>query len=471
MDPFKPKLLARLFNSVSNLPTIQMVRHLETFKADQSGNVGMIFGGTLLVIVSAVGGAIDYGRYLNARTQTQNAMDAASLAGARVLQLGGTPQSAIQVADTYYASQKSRLTFDDTVKFSQPTNNNTVIAPGGSAFLATPFLSIVGIDRLPVVADASVLSGACVGPACGTGANTGTSIEISMMLDTTGSMCEGVSSPCTSAPKLSALKSAAKDLIDIVVWDDQSQYTSKVAIAPFANTVNVGSYFTAVTNKSSTTSTGTLVPPCVVERTGVNEFTEVSPAGTGIAPTNVSMVPAKSPCGEATPIMPLTKDKAALKTAIDGLIGKNGTAGALGTAWAWYLLSPNWSNIFTGTAAPLPYSQLTELGASGQPKLRKIAILMTDGEYNNYQGVSASGVATKAIALCTAMKNKGIIVYTIGFQLDVASARTTLEDCASSHTIDTGGSVKNFYDVNSPTALQTAFRDIALQISKLRLSH
>jgi hypothetical protein len=47
------------------------------------------------------------------------------------------------------------------------------------------------------------------------------------MLDVTGSMC----SPCT---KIQAVQSAAKDLIDIVVWQDQSQYYSRVALAPFA---------------------------------------------------------------------------------------------------------------------------------------------------------------------------------------------------------------------------------------------
>ena len=60
--------------------------------------------------------------------------------------------------------------------------------------------------------------------------------KISMMLDITGSMC----SPCT---KIQAAQSAAKDLIDIVVWSDQSQYYSRVALAPFAQAVNVGTTF------------------------------------------------------------------------------------------------------------------------------------------------------------------------------------------------------------------------------------
>ena len=55
----------------------------------------------------------------------------------------------------------------------------------------------------------------------------GTNVETSLMLDVTGSMCQ----PCT---KIDAVKSAAKDLIDIVVWADQSKYYSRVALAPFA---------------------------------------------------------------------------------------------------------------------------------------------------------------------------------------------------------------------------------------------
>ena len=61
----------------------------------------------------------------------------------------------------------------------------------------------------------------------------GSNVEIALMLDVTGSMCD----PCT---KIDAVKSAAKDLIDIVVWADQSQYYSRVALAPFAEAVNAG---------------------------------------------------------------------------------------------------------------------------------------------------------------------------------------------------------------------------------------
>jgi hypothetical protein len=527
MRSLKTTFLGRVFGLDANAPTSRALQRLKSFNSDQSGNVGMIFGGTLMAMVVGVGGAVDYGRWLNARNQTQNAMDAASLAAGRVLQIGGTPIQAIAAGDAYYLQMKSKLViptgdpsgFGDSVKFQQPTLGNTAVNAAGSSYIATPFLSIIGIDKMPVVADAATVSGSCIGVNCdvgsggGGGGNLGTSIEISMMLDTTGSM---------SGTKLAALKVAAKELVDIVVWEDQSQYTSRVAIAPFSDSVNVGSqYFTAVTNEplyeqvivgytsftypnSCRKNDGSIMSncfekkqygvgpiygngaaraTCVVERAGVNEFTDVSPAGTGTSSTNTSMIPwngSTGACGEATAIQPLTANKDTLKDAINGLVANNYTAGALGTAWAWYLLSPNWSNVFTGSAIqPQPYSMLTELNASGKPKLRKIAILMTDGAYNTWHSAHdddnsdfAVNVQTKAKALCTAMKAKGIIVYTVGFQLGTGNnAKNTLSDCASSHTIDSGASVKNFYNVDTPSALQSAFRDIALQISNLRLSH
>ena len=56
-----------------------------------------------------------------------------------------------------------------------------------------------------------------------------------------------------------------------------------------------------------------------------------------------------------------------------GLKDGGGTAGHIGTAWAWYTLSPNWSSLWPSAASPSPTARRT---------CDKIAILMTDGEYN-----------------------------------------------------------------------------------------
>lgn len=137
------------------------------------------------------------------------------------------------------------------------------------------------------------------------------------------------------------------------------------------------------------------------------------------------------------------------------------TAGHLGTAWAWFALSPNFSSVWPSANTPASYSMLTELNDSGQPKLQKIAVLMTDGEYNEYY--SGQNSATQARELCENMKAKGIVVYTVGFELSRGStAKETLRQCATSS--------EHFYDADDAEALKLAFRNIALKISTLRIA-
>ncbi len=365
------------------------------------------------------------------------------------------------------------------------------------------------------------------------GGDGGSNVEVSLMLDVTGSMC----TPCT---KIEDAKSAAKDLIDIVIWQDQSQYTSKIALAPFADAVNVGTTLapalrgtvTTVTkngsgnngpqnlscsdmsstsvqptrswikfpkttsncNSNTTTATYQISSKCVTERIGAQALTDVAPVTTNAATllgkgyfgaNDTSCAVASNYTDpEINTIYPLSNNKEVLKRRVDKLETGGSTAGHLGTAWAWYLLSPNWNTVLNSTAGP--YSDLTTVNAKGAPKLKKIAVLMTDGEYNiNYcKGVEAKNSdqspdincnsengksLAQATSLCTALKNPlgagnaaKIEVFTVGFQVSAAS-KTFLKNCATDAT--------HFYDATSGDALKAAFRDIALKISTLRLTN
>ena len=134
------------------------------------------------------------------------------------------------------------------------------------------------------------------------------------------------------------------------------------------------------------------------------------------------------------------------------------------------MLSPNWSSLWSSSSTPAAY---------GTAKLKKIAILMTYGEYNTQytsKGVddgsssftscpnAANGCSSaQAIAQCTAMKAKGIEVYTIGFQLGGSQiAIDTLSNCATD--------ASHFYNSATGDALKAAFNDIALKISTLYLA-
>ena len=116
-----------------------------------------------------------------------------------------------------------------------------------------------------------------------------------------------------------------------------------------------------------------------------------------------------------------------------------------------------------------------EPASYGDRSTRKIAILMTDGEYNTQydangimtsttRAASVNGTSdSQARTLCTKMKDEGIEVYTVGFALTNANAIETLQQCASN--------AGTAYLAQDGDQLRTAFRDIAIKLSPLRLTN
>lgn len=436
-----------------------------------------------------MGLAIDTLRWSHAKKQTLSALDAAVLAGGRALQVNpSNPAAAISVAQSFYKKNielRSGVT-DDTITFVVG-KNGLYFEARGNAYLKTTLLKLMGIDRLSLLDD----SGARHARAdLGVGKNADSNLEIAVMLDVTGSM---------AGSKLQDMQDAAHELVDIVVWDDQSTRRSRMALIPFSQAVNVGhTLFAKITNKNTSSTvtqllnesrtnsdkrrltwkslllpsrayaqssgdgvTANISSACVVERNGPDGFTDVAPSAGAylnaydIAKANVGHVK-NSPCkpGSVT-VQPLTADRSKLHAKIDSFIASGYTAGHIGTAFAWYALSPNWSAIWPTDSEPANYSD---------PEVKKIAIIMTDGEYNTaYNGASNGGSASQAVQLCSNMKAKGIVVYAVGFELGGnESALQVMKDCAYSS--------KEFYEADNGTELKQAFRDIAIRISQLYLS-
>ena len=449
------------------------------FLRARSGSVGMLFGIMIMTIFLAAAGAVDISRWLHARGATVGAVDAAVLAGARYLQVHGDYDEAVNQAQKYYEANvvnRPKL-LEDTIKF-KIVDTGTSLTAEGQAILETTFMKLAGINSLPLLS----LSGSEFSKAqLAVNGNAEFSLEVSLMLDVTGSM---------SGDKLDAMKEAAKDLVNIVVWEDDGAYTSRVALVPFSRAVNIGTLSSSILKGTSTYKTKnnangdsvqwTRAPTCAAERTGSNAFVDVPPTGSNRLTTvyNTNGV-----CSPSNPVVPLTNDKSLLTTTIDSFQATGTTAGHLGTAWAWYTLSPNWNSVFPVASQPKPYSMLQQVNSKGKPLLEKIAVLMTDGEYNTQycnSGVldknslgsnsskgncNASGgdSATQARALCTAMKAQGITVYSVGFQLaSGGTAEETLAQCASTDD--------HVYNAQNAEELKQSFRNIALKVSALYLS-
>jgi hypothetical protein len=393
-------------------------------------------------------------------------------------------------------------------------------------------MSLAHIDTMPIVADQE-------GSAAEFGGGAAGDLEISLMLDVTGSMCNDGEGPCTSSAKLDALKSAAIKLVETVVWEDQTKYTSKVAIVPFSTRVrvaqdgdssNVMNTFTGLPAKWSgwykmcTAGSGSggsedggnwscskyqtqsvsnwKVMPCVTDRfknsgwtfnltedapgngsflnahdgsrmvQGPDSTTTKATTATGTKKSDPATHWNYEPNGtcydvaNSNQVLPLTNDIDALKSKISGLEAYGSTAGALGTAFSWYALSPNWASVWGGNSAGKNYNLLKEKNDTGAPKLRKIAILMSDGAYNTYRGWKDQDqklVSDAAKALCTNMKAKGIEIYTVAFALDnltvgeKETAKATMKAC--------GTDIEHFYESVDINQLTKDFEAIGNKVS------
>lgn len=439
------------------------------FARDDRGSVGIVFGLMLTIMLVFVGASVDISRWLRARTQTWQALDSAVLAGARALQLDNeNTVAATAMAQRFYNENVKRrvMLSNDSIAFAV-SDAGTAISVTGSASIGTLFLRLIGVENLALfnLSDARMPKSKLA-----IGANAESSVEIGLMLDVTGSM---------AGTKLSDMQAAAKNLVDIVVWQDQSTYTSRVALIPFSQAVNMGTYAASVRGNPAATltvagsgkyaqSTTYKLTSCVSERTGTAAYTDQSPTEAPVGPVYSKT----GTCSPTQTVVPLTSDTELLKASIDSFVAGGSTAGHLGTAWTWYALSPNWSSVWPAASEPGSYGLTTTKNRFGNPKLRKIAVLMTDGEYNiEYcsNGLTSGGScssangasATQAAAMCSAMKDAGLLVFTIGFQVTDAS-KTFLQTCSSG--------AGYYYDAIDGAGLSQAFSDIALKIASLYLS-
>lgn len=214
---------------------------------------------------------------------------------------------------------------------------------------------------------------------------------------------------------------------------------------------------------------------CVSERVGGQSTTDAAPS---TALVGLNYASTSNACDTGTGIIPLTTDTAALHNRINSLTATGSTAGQVGAAWGWYMVSPNWGYLWP-SAANRP-------AAYGTPETQKIVVLMTDGAFNSpyCQGVIArdaltgSGATTdhincnatngssasQTIAICNAMKQRNIIVYTVGFHIDNdATAMSVFSQCATDSS--------HFFLADDRVTLQNAFQQIGQSISQLRLTH
>ena len=515
---------------------------------DQRGSIATFVAAAIIPLVAFTGLAVDTARGYLMKARLNYALDSAALAGGRVFSDATARDATIQKFFTanfpngYMGStiDGPHILADDVAK---------TITLDASANMATSLMRIVGIDTMTVGASSQVTL-------------SSSNIEVSLVLDITGSM---------GGSKITDLKSAATDLINIVVQDQQTPFYSKAALIPFSMGVNVGSYAdqirgaippaASITNATrtnpvqittaaahgftdgqkiyirnvsgmtqlnnniyvvanATTNSFTLrnesntsdingtsyynynsggnawcaqsgcqyfrftnmsgglstfqVSTCTSERVGAEAYTDAAPS---TAYVGLNYPASNNPC-PSVQIVPLTASKTTLNNEISSLSAGGSTAGQVGIAWGWDMLSPNFGYIWPNAEnVPASYTASDTV---------KVVVFMTDGEFNtiyssgviaqdsgnnsgnsynkiNQNGDNGVDSFTQAQNICTAMKADKIEIYTIGFEVGSSTNVVNfLSDCATD--------ASHAYLAADGTELQTVFHTIAENISRLRLS-
>ena len=212
---------------------------------------------------------------------------------------------------------------------------------------------------------------------------------------------------------------------------------------------------------------------CVSERTGAERYTDVAPSTSYVGRNYARPQNTNAMCPNEE-VVPLSSDRNMLNTRIAAMQASGYTAGHIGIAWGWYMVSPNFGYLWpSAERRPAPYNA---------PETLKIVVLMTDGAFNTgycndvISADSSTGGSERvncnmtngspyaqAQSLCTAMKSTGVVVYTVGFGLaGDTTTQNLMRNCATTPS--------HAYLSENGEQLRMAFQAIAASITQLRIT-
>jgi len=404
-----------------------MHRLFNSFRRDQEGAIAIIFAVCITVILGFTGLMVDGARAYNAANQASSALDASALAAAKAYrERSARGDELLAVAHEFFEANIERgggkkADFKNLKVFIDPETEAITVAVDTD--VETYFGGLFNMDRFEFTKSSTALYNI-------------TDLELAMMLDMTGSM---------RGAKIDALRAAATDIVDILIDEQSPARRVRIGFAPYSSAVNAGRFAKVATNNRS--------QACVAERGGNAAFGQAAPNSPATF-LNPDLIHEGCPAAE---IVPLSNNKRALKDGIRRFAASGDTAGHLGVAWSWYILSPRWKDIWPSDSEPRPY---------GDKKTIKAALLMTDGVFNVEHVPGNGNSKNQARRLCRNMKRQGIVVFTIAFDAD-GTAEDLLQECASSPSEKF---VKTYFDANNESQLRLAFREIASQLNTLRLT-
>lgn len=432
---------------------------LLSFLRDNSGATAVVFAMAMPMFFAAAGVAVDLAQAYNIKTRLGNAVDKAALAaGSTTGTLSDIEDQVNNFITANYPEDRLGETYDVNVTFGEGTVRVTA-----SARVPTTFMRILGHDYIDVFQE-TVVKRELAG------------VEVALVLDVTGSM---------AGNNITALKTASTNFLNIMFSRISDPDYLKVGIVPFSATVNVGAvgkdfvnwpssdpYKTASTIKYDSGTSGTTNDwrGCILERSSPLDVRDDKTPNWGMYryPRICSQYNSNGTCRTysnnnpnngctVSRIVPLTNNKTALQSAVNGLSANGNTYINVGLVWGWRVLSPTF-----------PFEEGVDYD---DPDWSKTIVLMTDGDnqplstysaYGASSSLTASQLNTKMMSVCQNAKDAGIKIYTITFQSGISNqTRQLFRQCASEPSF--------YFDAPSNQDLISAFENIANQLSQLHI--
>jgi Flp pilus assembly protein TadG len=464
---------------------------LRAFRRSERGTIAVTFALLSVPMFMIAGSGIDLISAQSVHAELQQVADSATLAAAaRMPVLNETEQQTEQaltgIVTAYYTANavtSQGATLKD-IDVSLDTANDEVEVQI-SAEVPLSFLPIAGLEKLDLSVSAAAKR-ARPGP-----------LNLALVLDITESMKFYVSGKA----KIDSMKEAATDLVDAIMVHEGV----KVGVTPFLHYVNIGTRYSGKPwlNVPSPTSTNVCSYPnatgcgwgpgtcdgmpcqvytcsnpgplvCTTQTrnwTGCIGVRREQYHGSTADATSVRYSGFvngwDTACGPS--LLPLTSSIVQVKAAISGLYYV--TAGQTyipgGLLWGLNMLTPE-----------EPMNEADTVANLEDKDGKRVMVLMTDG-INTFSPQNRTGIFTALHAnsvygngtytdnltssLCTSIKQQGIIIYTVLFDVNDSAMQQRMRDCAS----DTGKA----FNVSTSAELKNAFSAIGISLQKVRLTH